>query len=137
MHHPCMRKLSLIACLVPALLSGQGSAPSNDVITAAKMRADLEFLSGDGFRGRLTDTPENALALEWVKSRFEWLGLTPKGANGSYFLPYDLSLGALGPGNELVIGGVHHTVGEGFYPHRYSGSGTVTADVAFAHFGIH
>src|SRR5881275_454444 len=93
-----------LAALIPALVSSQSPpAPKNDVITAAKMRADLEFLSGDGFRGRLTDTPENALALEWVKSRFQWLGLKPMGANGSYFLPYDLSIGILGTGNELTV----------------------------------
>src|SRR3954463_15808988 len=81
------------------------SAPGATNITSAKMRADLEFLAGDGFRGRLTDTPENALALEWMKSRFAWLGLKPMGANGSYFLPYNLSLGSLGQGqaNDLAI----------------------------------
>ena len=41
------------------------------------MRADLEFLASDALRGRLTDTPENAIALEWVASRFKWLGSSP------------------------------------------------------------
>src|SRR5207344_3282341 len=85
----------LIVALAPALLAGQPAkprrAPANDAITAAKMRADLEFLAGDGLCGRLTDTPENAIALDWVKARFQWLGLKPMGAKGSYFLPYDLS----------------------------------------------
>ncbi len=43
----------------------QDRAPHNDAITAAKLRADLMFLGGDSFRGRLTNTPENNLALEW------------------------------------------------------------------------
>jgi len=86
--------------LVPTLASSQSPiAPKADAITAAKMRADLEFLSGDGFRGRLTNTPENALALEWMKARFQRLGLKPMGANGTYFLPYDLSIGSLAAGN--------------------------------------
>jgi hypothetical protein len=131
----------LVACFIPGLVAAQaGRAPSNDVITTSKMRADLAFLSGDLFRGRLTDTPENALALEWVKSRFEWLGLTPKGADRGYFLPYKLSLGDLGAGNDLAVTHngqtAHYAVGSAFYPLRYSASGSVTGDVAFAHFGI-
>ena len=66
----------LASALIPTLASSQSPiAPKTDAITAAKMRADLEFLSGDGFRGRLTNTPENALALEWMKARFQRLGL--------------------------------------------------------------
>ena len=134
-------RAALASALIPALASSQSQpAPRTDVITAAKMRADLEFLSGDGFRGRLTDTPENALALEWMKSRFQYLGLRPMGANGSYFLPYDLSIGSLGTGNDLAVSAgdavSHHTLANGFYPHRYSASVTAGGDVAFAHFGI-
>src|SRR5204862_2864573 len=76
----------------------------------------------------------------WVKGRFQWLGLKPMGATGTYFLPYDLSIGTLATGNELTvtIGGVasRYNLSNGFYPHRYSASTTATADVAFAHFGI-
>jgi hypothetical protein len=83
--------------------AGRSRAPGNDAITIAKLRADLEFLAGDGFRGRLTNTPENALALEWMKSRFQWLGLKPMGANGTFFQPYELSIGSLAGGNDLAV----------------------------------
>jgi Zn-dependent M28 family amino/carboxypeptidase len=134
-----------IAVVFPTVLGAQaassGRAPFSDVITTPKMRADLEFLAGDALRGRLTDTPENAIALEWVAARFKWLGLEPMGANGSYFLPYNLSLGALGSGgNELAVtrGGTETRYGltTGFYPHRYGTSATATGDLVFAHFGI-
>jgi hypothetical protein len=139
-----MRLRLIAAALLAASTAGAQSrtvrAPSNDAITSAKMRADLEFLSGDGLRGRLTDTPENAIALEWMKSRFQWLGLKPMGAGGSFFLPYNLSLGALGEGNDLAIvrNGVTSRYGltTGFYPLRFSGSSTATGDLVFAHFGI-
>src|SRR5215213_175005 len=104
-----MRRLSTaIAIAFPVVLGAQRAsstrAPASDVITTAKMRADLEFLAGDALRGRLTDTPENAIALEWVAARFKWLGLKPMGANGTYFLPYGLSMGALGTGtNEVAV----------------------------------
>jgi Zn-dependent M28 family amino/carboxypeptidase len=135
----------LIAILFPASLESQsvsGSrAPASDVITIPKMRADLEFLAGDALRGRLTDTPENAIALEWMAARFKWLGLKPMGANGTYFLPYDLSLGSLGSGtNELSVARGDQVSGydltSGFYPLRYSASGRASGDLVFAHFGI-
>jgi hypothetical protein len=143
--HSMPRKFFILLALGgPLIASAQtsrpGTAPSTEIITAAKMRADLEFLAGDALRGRLTDTPENAIALEWIKARFQWLGLQPKGANGSYFLPYGLSLGVLGDGNDLTISrgenDAHYGLSTGFYPHRYSGSGTASGDLAFAHFGI-
>ena len=116
-------------------------APASDVIAVRKMRADLEFLAGDALRGRLTDTPENAIALEWIAARFKWLGLEPKGANGTYFQTNTLSLGALGTGpNELsVVRGdqaVRYDNTTAFYPHRYSASATAAGDLVFAHFGI-
>lgn len=97
------------------------------------------FLGGDSFRGRLTNTPENNLALEWIASRFESFGL--KGAaGGSYFQPYNLVTATLGERNELEIasGGaaVRYGVGSDFYPHRHSISGSVTAPVVFAGYGI-
>jgi hypothetical protein len=139
------RMTAVIAIVFPAMLGAQAGgsarAPSSDVITIPKMRADLEFLAGDALRGRLTDTPENAIALEWVASRFKWLGLKPMGANGSYFLPYGLSIGSLGSGtNELaIVRGdqvQRYDLTSGFYPHRYSASANATGDLVFAHFGI-
>ena len=104
------------------------------------MRADLEFLAGDALRGRLTDTPENGIALEWMKSRFQALGLKPMGPNGSFFQPNGLSIGVLGNGNDLAVthgeATSHYGLATGFYPLRYSGSGTGTGDLVFAHFGI-
>ena len=61
------------------------------------------------------------------------------GANGTYFLPYDLSSARSAAGNELTVtrGGSRRatTLGSGFYPHRYSASATATGDLVFAHFG--
>jgi hypothetical protein len=131
-------RLLLAATIATSSLAAQERAPHNDAITAAKLRADLMFLGGDSFRGRLTNTPENNLALEWVASRFAAFGLKTFG--GSYFQPYNLITATLGERNELEIasGGtaVRYGVGSDFYPHRHSVSGSVTAPVVFAGYGI-
>ncbi|HEY7569335.1 MAG TPA: M28 family peptidase [Gemmatimonadaceae bacterium] len=129
---------SIAVCAGPML--AQERAPNNDAITAAKLRADLMFLGGDSFRGRLTNTPENNLALEWVASRFEAFGLKGAGTGGSYYQPYNLITTTLGDGNELAIATdgalTRYTVGSDFYPHRHSVSGRVSAPVVFAGYGI-
>jgi Zn-dependent M28 family amino/carboxypeptidase len=134
-----------VAFAFPVLIGAQSPsaarAPASDVITTPKMRADLEFLASDALRGRLTDTPENAIALEWIAARFKWLGLQPGGPNGSFFQTYGLSLGSLGSGsNELSVARgdqvVRYDNATAFYPHRYSAAGTAAGDLVFAHFGI-
>jgi hypothetical protein len=132
--------LAVAAAVVSSSAVPQDRAPHNDIITAAKLRADLMFLGGDSFRGRLTNTPENNLALEWIASRFESFGLKGAAAGGSYFQPYNLVTASLGDRNELEIasGGAatRYGVGSDFYPHRHSVSGNVTAPVVFAGYGI-
>ena len=139
------RALLLAAPLVASLtsaapLAAQGAAPHAEAITASRMRADLMFLAGDGFRGRLTDTPENALALEWIKARFEWLGLAPRGSGGSYFAPYNLITSTLGTTNELAVdwgtATSRHVVGGDFHPRFHSATGRASGAVAFVGFGI-
>jgi len=145
------RRLYLRICVVCGLLLcvicgssllAQSAAPFNDSIRLADLRADLFFLAGDGFRGRLVGTPENALAAEWVRSRFERAGLKPGAPDGSFVQHTQLMVATLGDGNRLEV-----TLADGallslrneqdFYPQRFSASGTVKAPVVYAGFGIH
>jgi hypothetical protein len=122
--------------------SAQGTAPFNDSIRVADLRADLFFLAGDGFRGRLVGTPENALAAEFVRSRFERAGLKPGAPNGTFIQTTHLMIATLGEGNRLDValpGGtrLHLSPEQDFYPQRFSASGTVKGPVVYAGFGIH
>lgn len=119
----------------------QERAPQLDSIRKAELSADLHFLASDGMRGRLTDTPENALAAEWVRSRFERLGLVPAGADGSYFHPYNLLTATLGTPNRLEVTSagaptLQLSAGQEFYPQRFSASAHARGAVVFAGFGI-
>lgn len=68
--HPTMKPVRVIrairGCIICVILLGsalraQSPAPFSDSIRAADLRADLFFLAGDGFKGRLVGTAENAL----------------------------------------------------------------------------
>ena len=112
-------------------------APEVESITAADLRADLFFLASDAMRGRLTDTPENALAAEFIASRFARAGLT--GPGGSFYHRYRLVRTALGDTNALSLAGDvdrQAQLGEDFYPQRFSPSAVVEGEVVFAGYGL-
>ena len=133
-----------IVGLLAVMAGAQQRAPQNESIRQDDLRADLFFVAGDSLRGRLTDTEENRATADFIKSRFERMGLKAAGPNGSYFQNYNLMVATLGSGassNVLEILGSDGTAralraGQEFYPHRYSASGTVTGNVVFAGFGI-
>ena len=137
---PRCSALVALQILVAPLVWGQAErppAPEVDSITAADLRADLFFLASDGMQGRLSETPENHLAAEFVASRFTRAGLEPPG--GSFFQQYRLAHSALGSGNGLeILGDVTQAVqlGEGFYPQRFSPAASAEGALAFAGFGI-
>jgi hypothetical protein len=134
---------AFVAVLVPVVLT-QSRAPQNESIRQEDLRADLFFLAGDSMRGRLTDTEENRAAGDFLRSRFERMGLKPAGPGSSFFQPYNLMVATLGEGNSLeVMGGTagdgaarHLREGQEFYPHRISASGRAAGPVVFAGFGI-
>jgi Zn-dependent M28 family amino/carboxypeptidase len=130
--------------IVCAPLAAQQRAPHNESIRQEDLRADLFFVAGDSMRGRLTDTEENRATADYIRSRFERMGLKPAAPNGSYFQTYNLmtaTLPADADANVLEIGGGDSgarrlRAGQEFYPHRFSASGVAAAPVVFVGFGI-
>ena len=49
-----------------------------------KIKEDVSFLADDKLEGRQTGTPGGEKASEYIKNRFEELGLSPKGTDGFY-----------------------------------------------------
>lgn len=136
-----VRLALLMTLFFAAPFSAQTPAPQNDSIRKEDMRPDLFYLAHDLTRGRLVGTPEYALAAEFVKSRFERLGLTPGGRDGSFFHSFNLVTATIGRDNllELASGdqtSMHASSGHDFYPHRFAASGRVKAPLVFAGFGI-
>jgi hypothetical protein len=133
------RALAVAVVFCAVSVTAQQQAPMIESITQADLRADLFFLAGDAMRGRLTDTNENRVTTDYIRSRFERAGLKPASGN-SYFHTYNLMTATLGEGNHfkltLANGSREFTSGLDFYPQRFSGTGQATGVVAFAGFGI-
>ena len=137
------RALIVVLCVTCAgVLGAQGDkVPFNDSIRVADLKADLFFLAGDGFKGRLVGTPENALAAEFVRSRFERAGLAPGGASNTFIQPVNLMIATLGRENLLELvnpdgAAMRLRPEQDFYPQRFSASGHVRAPLVYAGFGI-
>ena len=134
----------LIAFGIVALVQAQDGpadfAPGNASIHEAELKADLSFLASDLMQGRLTGTMGNQFAAEFIRARFERLGLKAMGPDHSYFQPYVLMTAKLGTGNALDVQGagkdVRAKVGEDFYPQHFSASTTASGSLVFAGFGI-
>jgi Zn-dependent M28 family amino/carboxypeptidase len=126
--------------LTASLAAQPARAPQIESIRQQDLRADLFFLAGDALRGRLTDTEENRAAADYIRSRFERIGLEPA-AGSSYFQAYNLMTATLGADSVLEVAGESGATrrlrsGQEFYPQRFSASGQVSAPVVFAGFGI-
>jgi hypothetical protein len=135
------RAVLILLLLVPLLLTAQQLAPQNDSIRKEDLKADLFFLAHDLTQGRLVGTPGNALAAEFIKSRFERLGLAPAGPDGSFFQSFNLVVAAIGADNGLEVVETDQIStrlqpGQDYYPHRFSASARVKGPLVFAGFGI-
>src|SRR5947207_11842875 len=120
----------VVVLVLGSSLAAQERAPQNESIKQEDLRADLFFLAGDSMRGRLTDTEENRATADYLRSRFERMGLKGGGPNGSFFQTYNLMTATLGDatanGLDVIAGenaARHLTVGQEFYPQRFSASG--------------
>src|SRR5258707_7473438 len=92
----------VLGLLLTVAAFGQNKAPAIETIRRDELRADLFFLASDAMRGRLTGTPEYAIAAEWIAARYSRLGLPPVAPDGSFFHRSDLVLSRLAEGNMLI-----------------------------------
>ncbi len=117
-------------------------AATEDEITAEDARLHVEVLAGEAMDGRLTGTPGEAAATEYVAEAFEALGLQPAGSEG-YYQPFEFTSGVSMQGpNVLSI-----TLGDGtelepevdvdWRPLAFSKPASAGfADLVFAGYGI-
>lgn len=122
-------------------LEAQPPAPQIESIRRDQLKADVFFLAGDFFRGRLTGTPEYRIAAEYLASRFERLGLKPLAQDG-FFHRFDLVLSRLGrdSDNRITLNAAGRSKAgkllEDFYPLIFSADGEAEGRLVFAGYGI-
>lgn len=137
----CRKACSILIALFSLAFQGQEKAPFLDSIRKEAMKPEISFLAGDAMLGRLTDTPTNFIAEEYIKSRFEAIGLKPAAGGNSYFQDFQLMTSSLGEDNFLEMRSpfapiLHFQSGQDYYPHFYSASGRAAGRIVFVGFGM-
>lgn len=107
-----MPRLHLCALATLAACAGAGSpnpAPSaeSDVLSLIReddIRADLQALAGDHFRGREAGTLDELRASMWLAERARAAGLEPAGDDGTYFQFWPLRMVRLAAGTTVSVG---------------------------------
>lgn len=124
--------------LLGACAVDDGAAPANDTITQTELRGDLFALADDSMGGRLAGTPDLERAADWIRDRFDALGLEPAGDNGTYDQYFDLVWFSLGSGSRLTVAsaGGPRAPGDGWTPSNAGAAGSASGAVVFVGFGI-
>ena len=136
---------TLLLILVVVMISMRGAglepAPGSSSIAAADLRRDVFALASDDMGGRLVGTDGNRQAARYIATRFEELGLTPVGVDRDYLHRFELLVPSLGAPNTLTVSIGDSTstgsLGQDFYPERFSGTGRATGPLIFVGFGIY
>ncbi len=118
-------------------------APAPDVSTTqadinpADLRQHVTYLASDHLDGRLTGTPGEKLATQYVADVFKGLGLQEYGDEG-WFEPFEFTAGvALGDGNRLTLQGEALTADKDWRPLSFSQLGKVAeSGIVFAGYGV-
>ena len=143
------QKLGLPALPVVSPEEGEGTPSTPSVegtgllsISERGLRTHITTLATEKMDGRLTGTPGEQQATEYVASVFQWLGLAPAGDNGSFFQSFPFTAGvSLGEDNRLTLHtGIEarkFTVNTDWRPLTFSQTGEIEeSEIVFAGYGI-
>jgi hypothetical protein len=128
----CAIVLAWLAGAVTPALAAPEATPD-----PARLRHHVEYLADDALEGRGVGTRGLEAASTYIATRFEELQLEPGGDHGTWFQEFEATTGVLVVGeNRLQIS--DHTLGldTDWCPHAVSQSGTSSAPLVFAGYGI-
>ncbi|HNW77243.1 MAG TPA: M28 family peptidase, partial [Bacteroidales bacterium] len=107
-----------------------------DSSVLSRMKHDVYVLASDSFQGRKSGTIGEKSAYEYIISRFQQAGLSPKGDSGSWLQPFPYLIRALGTDNSLTINGKECRRYDDFDVMDISSSGDATGEIVDAGSGL-
>jgi len=128
-----VRRLSIAA--LAFALAAWAQAPA--IINPDAYLAHIKYLASPELKGRATGSPELESAANYIASQFQSFGLKLVPGTSSYQQAFTAVVGAsLGPNNRFEANSATIPLRDGFIPFGMSSSGTVSAPVVFAGYGI-
>jgi len=111
------------------------SSIGNSQVTVKELQSHIKYLSSDSLRGRLTGSPGDSLAAEYIKSKLISYGLKPLTGDGLQRYKVTKKVVA-GKSNSLSIYGISYTLDKDFMPFAFSSNSGKESDVVFAGYGF-
>ncbi|MGC1390568.1 MAG: M20/M25/M40 family metallo-hydrolase [Bacteroidales bacterium] len=123
------QSLPILFLLFIFSISGSGQ------VSEQKLQQHIKYLSSDALLGRLTGSPGDSLAAEYIKGRLLSYGLVPLSGDG--FQRYKVTKRVLeGKSNSLSANGIDYTVDKNFMPLAFSSNTGLESTVIFAGYGF-
>ncbi|HAY80444.1 MAG TPA: aminopeptidase [Planctomycetaceae bacterium] len=138
----CWLWLALVAVL--GNLAGQSFTSGEEPAAVVKrVGEDIRYLASDALEGRGPGTAGLQKAADYMRGRFQELGVTGGGQEGGFYRPFQISIDTEVNASEtqLVLRGpdsqeIVLELGKQFQPLAAGGQGKVKADLVFAGYGI-
>jgi aminopeptidase YwaD len=111
------------------------SCNSDRKITVTELQNHVKFLSSDSLKGRLTGSPGDSLAAEYIKNEFISFGLQPLSGDGLQRFKVTTRLVA-GQENDLSVNEKIFAEGKDFVPFSISSNGGLISEAVFAGYGF-
>jgi len=111
------------------------SCKGNSQVTVKELQGHIQYLSSDSLKGRLTGSPGDSLAAEYIKNKLTFYGLKPLSGDG--LQRYKVTRRVLaGKSNSLAVNGISYTLDKDFMPFAFSSNTGMESEVVFAGYGF-
>jgi hypothetical protein len=137
-------RITSVLTLLTTLALGLASArAANNAAVVSRVGEDIRYLASDELEGRGPGTKGLQKAAEYIRDRFQKLGIKGAAKDGSYYRPFVLQIDtkAIREKTSLVLRGPEGQVlklemGKDFQPLATGGAGQARAEVVFVGYGI-
>jgi aminopeptidase YwaD len=107
----------------------------NSQVTVKELQEHIKYLSSDSLKGRLTGSPGDSLAAEYIKGKLLSYGLVPLSGDG--LQRYKVTKRVVpGKSNSLSVNGIKYTLDKEFMPLAFSSNSGMESEAVFAGYGF-
>jgi aminopeptidase YwaD len=124
-----------IAVLLTGLLLASCGPRFEAEITPGEIGGHIQYLASDELAGRYPGTPGDDLLETYITDAYRKCGLRLYEKTGLQSFPLITEIEA-GPGNRLEFGEEEFSIGKEFMPFSFSASTSLSAELAFAAYGL-
>ena len=111
------------------------SSGVNGQVSVKELQTDIKYLASDSLKGRLTGSPGDSLAADFIRNKLISYGLIPLSGDG--FQRFKVTKRVIaGKANSLMMNKINYTINKDFMPLAFSSNAGLESDVIFAGYGF-